>query len=207
MAESRVQIPLGKMTLNCSIEEIAATYSWLLLEMFAATPRLRSDEREVLRQIMTHENESLTVSDLFPEFTRESESHKTLRRLRAAQFIRPAKTGRWDPNEKIEVKPFGWLMWNQFGEDIIFGDSNGHNCACNGHNHNGGVCGNKADDAVIDLASPDVNKADDAEIDLASPVVNEVESIGPMLQADEALDAKDDDFIDLFEFAKEEARA
>ena len=185
MTESQVQIPLGTMTINCSIEEISATYSWLLLEMFAATPRLRPDERKVLRQIMTHESESLAVGDVFPEFTRESESHKTLRRLRAAQFIRPAKTGRWEANEKIEVKPFGWLMWNQIGENVIFGE-------CNGHNHHGGER---------------ENKAEEEEIDLASPGVDEVEPNEPVLQADDVFLAKDDDLIDLFEFAKEEAKA
>ena len=60
------------------------------------------------------------LASLFPEFTRESEGHKTLRRLRAAQFVRPARTGRWDPQEPIEVKPFARLMWDRIGEDAIF---------------------------------------------------------------------------------------
>jgi hypothetical protein len=69
---------------------------------------------------MSRGSESLSVGELFPEFARESEGHKTLRRLRAAQFVRPARTGRWDPEEPIEVKPFARLMWDRIGEDAIF---------------------------------------------------------------------------------------
>jgi hypothetical protein len=88
--------------------------------MRSVIPFLRSDERETLRWIMSQESGSLTVRDVFPVFTRESESHKSLRRLRAAQFIRPAESGRWNPDERIEVKPFARLMWDRVGEDVIF---------------------------------------------------------------------------------------
>ena len=74
----------------------------------------------MLREIMSRESGALTVADIFPEFARESEGHRTLRRLRAAQFVRPARTGRWDPIEPIEVKPFARLMWDHIGEDAIF---------------------------------------------------------------------------------------
>jgi hypothetical protein len=57
---------------------------------------------------------------LFPEFARECEAHKTLRRLRAAQFIYPKNTGRWEPDEQIAVTPFARLMWDNIGEDRIF---------------------------------------------------------------------------------------
>ena len=32
----------------------------------------------------------------------------------------PRETGRWDPQEPIEVKPFARLMWDRIGEDAIF---------------------------------------------------------------------------------------
>ena len=69
---------------------------------------------------MSHTGKRLTVGDLFPNFQREGEPHKTLRRLRAAQFIYPKKTGRWEPDEPIAVTPFGRMMWDQIGELRIF---------------------------------------------------------------------------------------
>jgi hypothetical protein len=145
-------IDLGKIAINCTLAEIETTFYWLLVEMRAALPRLRPDERAVLRQIMANESGSLKVSDVFPDFQRESEGHKTLRRLRAAQFIRPAKTGRWDADEKIGVKPFGWLVWNRCGEASLFQDVN--------VGHQASESDDSAGDAVIDLASPDVNQVE-----------------------------------------------
>jgi hypothetical protein len=120
MKQSSIEIDLGAITMSCTADEIAATLAALLGEMRAVIPKLRQDERDVLRQIMSQDSGTLTVADIFPDFTRESEGHKTLRRFRAAQFVRPAKTGRWDPHEPIEVKPFARLMWDHIGEDAIF---------------------------------------------------------------------------------------
>jgi hypothetical protein len=120
MTESELQLDLGEVTMSCTTEEVARTLAALLGEMRAVIPKLREDERDVLRQIMSRDSSALTVADLFPAFARESEGHKTLRRLRAAQFVRPANTGRWDPNEPIEVKPFARLMWDHIGEDALF---------------------------------------------------------------------------------------
>jgi hypothetical protein len=189
MPSSRVQIPLGTITINCTIEEIADTYHWLLVEMRDAIPRLRPDERSVLRQIMAQKSKSLTVSDVFPEFTRESEAHKTLRRLRAAQFIRPAVTGRWEPDEHIEVKPFGLLMWRQCGEDLIFG---------NGHSNNGHAK-NHAAESSIEAESP--------ELDLAAPGVNEPDLNESVLLANDAIVESDDDLRDLLSYAKDDNKA
>jgi len=178
MPKSEVQIDLATTTINCTIEEIEATFSWLLVEMHAALPRLRPDERAVLRRIMTNVSGSLTVSDVFPEFTRESEGHKTLRRLRAGQFIRPAKTGRWEPNERIELKPFGWLVWNRCGEASLFRDG-----TVNGH-----------------APEPDEG-ADDEVIDLASPDVNDLEAEAAMLLKDEDASNWDGDLMDVQDFS------
>jgi hypothetical protein len=94
--------------------------------MKAAAPRLRPDERAVLRKIMAQPSCSLAVRDVFPHFKRESEEHKTLRRLRAGQFIRPAETGHWVPEERIELKPFGQIVWNHCGEENLFEEVTGH---------------------------------------------------------------------------------
>jgi hypothetical protein len=69
---------------------------------------------------MEHQGGPLTVSALFLTFEREGEAHKTLRRLRATQFIYPASTGRWEPDEPIEVTPFARLVWDHLGEERIF---------------------------------------------------------------------------------------
>jgi hypothetical protein len=120
MAATELHLDLGTVTMSCTTDEVASTLAALLGEMRAVIPKLREDERDVLRQIMSQNSGTLTVADVFPDFSRESEGHKTLRRLRAAQFVRPARTGRWDPHEPIEVKPFARLMWDHIGEDTIF---------------------------------------------------------------------------------------
>lgn len=114
-------IDLGSASLNCTADEVGATLAALLDEMRAVARLLRGDERVVLRRIMAHDADTLTVRGVFPDFRRDSEAHKTLRRLRAAQFVRPAEHGRWDPDEPIQVKPFARLMWDHLGEAEIFG--------------------------------------------------------------------------------------
>jgi hypothetical protein len=180
MPKSEVQIKLDDITLNCTLKEITATFSWLLTEMRAATPRLRPDEREVLRHIMAHESGSLTVGEVFPDFTRESEGHKTLRRLRAAQFIRPAITGRWEPGERIEVKPFGLLIWKHSGEVGLFSDANGHGHASGGDN--------ETDDVVIDLASPSLYQMEQKE---------------PAPLQDEDVAEGNDDLLEVLDFSRD----
>ena len=120
MSQSEIDLDLGTVTMSCTAPEIATIFAGLLREMRRMIPRLRPDEMEILRSIMRAERGSVTVGDLFPDFTRESEPHLTLRRLRAAQFIRPARTGRWEPEEPIEVKPFARLMWDRVGEEGFF---------------------------------------------------------------------------------------
>jgi hypothetical protein len=120
---SELDIDLGITTMNCTTDEVAEMLISLLNEMRLVALKLRADERVALRRIMSQESGTLAVGDVFRGFTRESEAHKTLRRLRAAQFVRPAITGRWDPDERIEVKAFARLMWDRVGEAGIFSDS------------------------------------------------------------------------------------
>jgi hypothetical protein len=97
-------------------------FAGLLREMRVAVPFICTAERQALRQIMAHESGALTVGDLFPDFSRESEALITLRRLRTAQFIRPAGKDVWERDSRIEVKPFARLAWARLGEAAIFGE-------------------------------------------------------------------------------------
>ncbi|VTT97371.1 unnamed protein product [Gemmataceae bacterium] len=117
---TEIDIDLGSVTITCTGPEIGRVFGGLLREMRRMAPRLRGDEVDALREVMRHESGTLTVGELFPEFERESEYHMTLRRLRAAQFIRPGRTGRWEADEPIEVKPFTQLVWDRLGEGSLF---------------------------------------------------------------------------------------
>jgi hypothetical protein len=120
MVAPELQLDLGTATIRCTAAEVEAALAALVREMRQVTHLLRPDERAVLRRIMARESGTLTVADVFPGFARESEAHKTLRRLRAAQHVRPARTGCWHPAEPIEVKGFARLVWDRAGEEAIF---------------------------------------------------------------------------------------
>jgi hypothetical protein len=125
MRVSELAIDLGGFKITCGTDEIEAVLATYLREMRSVARLLRADERVALRKIMSRESGTLTVGEVFHDFARESEAHKTLRRLRAAQFIRPARSGRWDADEPIEVKPFGRLMWEHVGEAALCAPSRG----------------------------------------------------------------------------------
>jgi hypothetical protein len=120
MIAPELQLDLGTVTIRCTPAEVEAALAALVREMRTVTRLLRPDERGVLRRIMARGSGTLTVADVFPGFTRESEAHKTLRRLRAAQIVRPARTGCWHPAEPIEVKGFARLVWDRAGEAVVF---------------------------------------------------------------------------------------
>lgn len=120
MSVSQVGFELDTLTVPCTAKDLKATFGWLLLEMRAVAQVLRPDERTLVRQLLSHTGKPLTVLDVFPDFQRECEGHKTLRRLRAAQFVYPKRTGRWEPDEPITVTPFARMMWDQLGEQRIF---------------------------------------------------------------------------------------
>lgn len=113
-------INLGAASVSCTAADLELTFAWLLKEMRSVARVLRPDERELLRKLMSHSGPPLTVGALFSEFTREGEPHKTLRRLRATQFVYPERTGRWGPAEPIAVTPFARIVWDQLGEAGIF---------------------------------------------------------------------------------------
>jgi len=115
-----VTINLGATSISCTAGDLEATFAWLLAEMRSVAKVLRPDERELVRTIMAHAGPPLTVKALFPAFAREGEAHKTLRRLRATQFIYPQRTGRWQPAEPIAVTPFARVVWDQLGETGLF---------------------------------------------------------------------------------------
>lgn len=121
LTHSELALDLGTVTLNCTTEELGAALAGLLHEMHTAAPFIHPEEREALRRIMIADG-TVTVADVFPDFARNSEAHNTLRKLRTAQFIRPADRDRWDADERIEIKPFARLLWDRVGEGRIFGD-------------------------------------------------------------------------------------
>ncbi|HSQ55485.1 MAG TPA: hypothetical protein VLM40_07045 [Gemmata sp.] len=120
MSTTEFELDLGTLKMHCPSEEVAAGFACLLREMQFVVRVLRADERVALRLIMSRPSGSLRVCDVFRDFARESESHKTLRRLRAAQFIRPAETGAWTREEPITVKEFARMLWERLGEGEIF---------------------------------------------------------------------------------------
>ncbi|MCI0702313.1 MAG: hypothetical protein L0241_14620 [Planctomycetia bacterium] len=120
MKPSQLDVEVETVVVPCTAKDLRATFGWLLTEMRMVGELFRPEERALLRKIMAHTDGPLTVGDLFPKFQRESEEHRTLRRLRAAHFIRPVSTGRWELDEPIEPTPFGRLMWDQLGEERIF---------------------------------------------------------------------------------------
>jgi hypothetical protein len=122
MSVSELELDLGTAAMNCTADEVAAALASFLHEMKSVARLLRPDERVALRLIMSRDSGTLTVGEVFRGFSRNSEAHKTLRRLRAAQFVRPAVSGNWTPGERIEVKPFARLLWDRVGEGAIFAD-------------------------------------------------------------------------------------
>jgi len=122
-SELELNLDLGTETINCTEQEVAAALAGALREMRAAAPFVTADERETLRLIMSHPAGTLTVGELFPNFDRDTAALTALRRLRTAQFIRPADRDRWEASERIEIKPFARLIWDRLGEVAIFGDA------------------------------------------------------------------------------------
>jgi len=120
MTQSDIEFDLGTATLSCTAEDVAATFAGMLDEMRAAAVFVPADERSVLRRIMARASGTYTVEDVFPEFARDSGALTTLRRLRTAQFIRPAGRDMWERGERIAIKPFARLVWDRLGEDAIF---------------------------------------------------------------------------------------
>jgi hypothetical protein len=121
---SDFSLNLGFVTVTFEPEELDETLTSLITEMRAITSGLRDGERATLKKIMASESKTLTVQDLFDPvgFKRDSDDHATLRKLRDAQFIRPAGGGSWAAHKHVEIKRFGRLMWDKIGERKLFGE-------------------------------------------------------------------------------------
>lgn len=122
MLPTEFELDLGTATLHCPAAEVSTAFASLLEEARAFARNLRSGERALLRRIMAHRGEPLAVRDLFPGFVRESRGHRTLRRLRTAMLVRPQGGGCWQADSRIEVRPFGRLVWDRLGEAGFFPD-------------------------------------------------------------------------------------
>ncbi|HRD78618.1 MAG TPA: hypothetical protein PK264_22215, partial [Hyphomicrobiaceae bacterium] len=93
-----------------SSDDVAETFDALLREMQLITSRLTTEDWAVLKTIMTDPNGQLRVDSIFDGFERETPAHELMRKLREAQFVRPANGGRWKNDSIIQIKPFGKLM-------------------------------------------------------------------------------------------------
>ena len=88
MSMSELELDLGTVRMNCTHEEISRTLAALLGEMRAVLPKLREDEREALRQIMS-EVGALTVGKCSP--TLRANRKGTRRYAVCARAVRSAR--------------------------------------------------------------------------------------------------------------------
>jgi hypothetical protein len=120
MRLAKVTLNLGVVTAEFEIDRLEGVLGDILREMRTITGALNTADREMLRHLMSRPSGSLKVIDIYPNFTRESDEHTALRRLREAQFIRPLGNGNWQAGKFIEIKSFGRLMWEAVGEQDLF---------------------------------------------------------------------------------------
>lgn len=175
-SETELTLDLGTETVHCTTDELAAVLAGALREMRAAAPFVSPHERQILRWIMQHESGSLTVGDVFPDFNRNSDALTALRRLRTAQFIRPADRDHWEAGRHIEVKPLASLLWDRLGEAALFGDAPEDE----EHPNEGHAAGDnertlpaETDVTAPARATPDVSE----DIDLSLPEVNDTDGV------------------------------
>jgi hypothetical protein len=169
-----LELDLGTTTMNCTTDEVAATFAGMLREIRAAAKFIRPDERAALRHIMENASGTLTVADVFPNFERDSDAHMTLRRLRTAQFIIPAGRDMWDHDERIAIKPFARLVWDRLGEAGIF-----------------------------EPLPPQTHTEPEEEIDLAMPEVNEPDEAATVRVRNKSGAWDDDDVLDFLSDRKD----
>lgn len=115
-----IEIDLKLVKLKFKSDELEKILADVLTEMRSITTGLGVDECEKLRTIMAKPSGTFAVTDIYPTFSRGNPEHEKLRRLRDAQFIRPAGGGRWHTESRIEIKPFGKMMWEKVGEQKLF---------------------------------------------------------------------------------------
>lgn len=198
-SETELTLDLGTETVHCTTDELAAVVAGALREMRAAAPFVSPHERQILRGIMRHESGSLTVGDVLPDFNRNSDALTALRRLRTAQFIRPAGRDHWEATRHIEVKPLARLLWDRLGEAALFGDApedeehpnEGHAAADNDR-----TLPAETDATAPARATPDVSE----EIDLSATGADEADSTPPLPQK-----KADWDEADVLEFLNDDS--
>lgn len=123
MTDNALELDIGPVHVNCTRKEVARVFAEQLREVRAAAEHLDETDRRALRFIMSQPNRSLAVTDVFPEFERNSEEHAALRRLRTAQFVLPMGPDKWDRDTVIDTKPFARFLWERFGEPLLFDET------------------------------------------------------------------------------------
>lgn len=123
-----------KLKINVLGQEIELTTtqaSKTLEELIGAIKRIvkeiTDNEKEQLEKIMQAESGHYTVKQVFPNFNRADDNPalKTLRKFRDAQFVRPQGGGQWQREKKIEIKPFGKVIWEKVGSEKLFDSGTG----------------------------------------------------------------------------------
>jgi hypothetical protein len=98
-AEIEVTPDQADRALNEMMEEVAESMNGLSQSEIELFERVREARGE------------RTIHDLIPEFTRESDSHNELRRLRDRKLIRPSEGGKWEGGKRPVVTRFAEIFW------------------------------------------------------------------------------------------------
>jgi hypothetical protein len=97
-AEIEVTPDQADRALNEMMEEVAESLNGLSPSEIGLFDRVRESRGE------------RTVKDLIPEFTRGSDSHNELRRLRDRKLIRPSEGGKWEAGKRPVVTRFAEIF-------------------------------------------------------------------------------------------------
>jgi hypothetical protein len=118
----KLKINVLGQEIELTTTEASKTFEELISEIKMIVNKITPDEREKLKQIMQEKSGRYTVKEVFQNFNREKDNAalETLRKFRDAQFVRPQGGGQWQIEKRIEIKPFGKLMWEKVGSEKLF---------------------------------------------------------------------------------------
>ena len=81
----------------------------MLSDLLTDVRDLSREDKDLFMKIRNRISRSgkVSVQDLFPDFTMDSDAYKTLRSLQCSHLIRPAKGRQWDKESFIQLTVFG----------------------------------------------------------------------------------------------------
>lgn len=93
-----IKLKLLGAEIELTAEQADRALNELIQEVVESARGLSESELQLFEKI--HEvHGSVTLQELVPGFTRKSEAHEQLRRLRSMKLIRPNEGGRWETNK------------------------------------------------------------------------------------------------------------